>query len=81
MKIKVNYPTHERVVVKTEAEMRALGYTNYKGDLTKSVYPNREHSIIVRTAKPQFSPEELCLQLTGMRPSEYQSKYGVAWND
>lgn len=78
--ITVEYPTHLRVVVATEAEMRAKGYKNYKGDMTKSVFPNRTERIQVRTNKV-VDLEALCLAQTGMTPSAYQAKFGQAWNE
>lgn len=91
--IKVEYPTHERVVVKTEAEMRSLGYKNYKGDKTKSVFYNRLQSITVkqlsRRVQEEFMTdadyeaelEAMCVAQTGMTPADYQTRHGMAWNE
>lgn len=78
--ITVEYPTEYRKVLHTEAEMRALGYKNYKGDHTTSVFVNRPFSIKVRTSKV-VDLDALCLAQTGMTPAEYQAKHGKAWNE
>lgn len=78
--IKVEYPTQLRVVLNTEAEMRAKGYKKYKGDQTKSVNVNRTESIKVRTNKV-VDLDALCFAQTGMTPADYQTKFGKAWNE
>lgn len=41
---------------------------------------NQEQNITV-TIERKLTPEELCKELTGMTPSEYQSRYKRAWNE
>ena len=78
--ITVEYPTHYRKVLNTEAEMRAKGYKNYKGDHTTSVFVNRPFTVKVRTNKV-IDLDAMCLAQTGMTPSAYQAKHGRAWNE
>lgn len=77
--IKVEYPTQLRVVLNTEAEMRAKGYKNYKGDCTKTVNVNRTEQVRVRTNKV-VDLDAMCLAQTGMTPSAYQAKFNRSWN-
>lgn len=80
MIIPVQAPTFEKVVIKTEAEMRALGYKNYQGDKTTTVYFNRPQVIRVRVVGKTIDLEAMCLAQTGMTPSDYQAKFNQAWN-
>lgn len=78
--ITVEYPTEYRKVVHTEAEMRAMGYKNHKGDHITNVLVNRPYSIKVRTNKT-VDLDALCFEQTGMTPAECQTKHGRAWNE
>jgi len=75
MKIKVEYPITETVVIKTASEMKALGY-KYK-PLCHYLPVNRTFSVWVKTNKKPLT----CEELNGISASEYQSKHGVAWNE
>lgn len=91
--IAVEYPSTIKVVTKTEAEMRALGYKNYKGDKTTNLYVNRTHRITVKQVSRKIQEEfmtsadyraeleAMCLAQTGMTQSAYQTKYHRSWNE
>lgn len=77
MNITVQYPLNEMVVVKTEEEMRALGY---KSAITRKEPVNRSFTITVRGSNT-LSADDICVRQTGMTPSEYQTRYHKAWNE
>ncbi len=91
--IEVQYPTTIVEVINTEAEMRAKGYKNYKGDQVRHNPVNRIHSITVKqTARiieetfrsaedARKELETICLNQTGLTPVAYQAKFKRAWND
>jgi hypothetical protein len=89
MNITVQYPTSERVITKTLAEAKALGY---KSEISKTVYMNRPSIITVkrlsRRVQEEFMTAQdyeaemtvLCVSQTGMTPSDYQAKFKRSWN-
>jgi len=91
--ITVEYPTTVKKVVKTEEEMRSLGYKSWKGDKVTSEYVNRPYSIrvkqVARKIEETFMSHEdqqkeiiaKCVAQTGMTPSDYQAKFKKAWNE
>lgn len=91
--IKVEYPSSIKKVIKTEAQMREMGYKNYKGDKVSNVFVNRTQIIKVRRVerlvKEEFMElseyeqelDDMCVAQTGMTRSQYQVKNGKAWNE
>ena len=91
--ITVEYPTTLTVVLNTEAEMRALGYKNYKGDRVSYKPVNRPQVIQVKQVARKVQEEFMsaddyeaeltakCLEQTGMTPSAYQARFKKAWNE
>lgn len=91
--ISVQYPSTIKVVVKTEAEMRALGYKYYTGDKTTNLYVNRRQFIQVKEVKRLVQEEFMnsadyeaeavaaCVGQTGMTPAVYQARHKRSWNE
>lgn len=90
--IAVDYPTIEVKVIKTAAEMQALGYKK-SGDKLAYLPVNRFQSIVVkqvsRLVQEEFMEnadydaemEEMCVAQTGMTPKAYQAKFKRSWNE
>ena len=91
--IQVQYPTVEEIVLNTEAQMRAKGYKNYKGDQISYQPVNRPQHIQVKQVKRLVQEEFMnsadyeaeletqCVAQTGMTRSQYQARFKRAWNE
>lgn len=91
--IPVEYPTTIVKVIFTEAEMRAKGYKNYKGDKTTNVYVNRPIIVKVKQVKRLVQEEfmtsedynkeldDMSVAQTGKTRADYQASAGKAWNE
>lgn len=72
--IKVDYPIVEKRIIKTKTEAKALGYKN---EIAEYLPINRAISIRVNTNSKPIT----CEELTGISDTEYQNKFGIAWNE
>lgn len=91
--IAVEYLKTETQVIKTEAEMKAMGYKHQKGDLVRYMPVNRPQVIDVkqvsRLVQEEFMDgadyeaelEAMCKEQTGLTRSAYQARYRRSWND
>lgn len=89
-RISVEYPTSIKVVTKTLAEAKAMGY---KREMSHWVFVNRPQRIKVKQVKHLVQEEfmtsedydkeleEMCISQTGMGRAAYQARYKRAWND
>tara|TARA_B100001245_G_C22890259_1_gene428684 strand:- start:2082 stop:2357 length:276 start_codon:yes stop_codon:yes gene_type:complete len=88
--ITVEYPYQQDIVVKTEAEAKAMGY---KRAMVRHIPVNREYKIVVKqvsrlvqeefmdAADYEAEMEEKCLKQTGLSRSAYQARYKRSWNE
>lgn len=88
--ITVEYPIMEHIVVKTEAEAKAMGY---KSAIIRKLPVNRQHHIVVKQVKRLVQEEFMdsedydkeldakCLAETGMTRAAYQARYKRSWNE
>lgn len=89
--IKVDYPTEQVTIVPKKPEQimreRLMSRTADVADHYRIVTKlNQPQKIYVQQVKQlvenEFkTPEDYCLEQTGMTPSAYQAKYKRAWND
>lgn len=76
--IQVQYPTTIEKVLRTAGEMKALGY-QAKARIT--YLPVNRTSYIKVKNNVELDLDALCVDQTGLTPSAYQIKHGMAWNE
>lgn len=77
--ITIEYPTEEKFISHTN---RILAKIHNRAPAFVMVPVNQEYTIEVKVKTPtHMSLDEACMHLTGMTPAQYQTRFGVAWNE
>lgn len=86
MKITVEYDKETQIREKIWGVSKHFTQTKFENIVPVCVHlPKAKKSVMETVAEKlggiDINTDEACVKLTGLTPSQYQAKHGVAWND